>query len=362
MGPDPDRILLVGSAAVAGVGVASHEVGVGGYLARQLSAFTDRGVDIDLIGAAGLTTSRAAVLIKEVELLRYDAVVLMLGAPEALSLTPLSTWTADIRALLDQVRESAPYLAAFVVGVAPLSKLAPFHSVIGPLVTGHIARINAATERLSHERGVHFIDFAPRSDPNPDRFVDASTYAAWAEPIARYVATALNDSVPVPHRYSPCEVSRQSALDGMEVLDSPPTAELDAITRVARDLFGVLGAAVNLIDRDRQYTKAVTGFEARDVPRDESFCTMTVELGGLLVIGDTTRDDRVSGLPATIDEGIRFYAGYPVESPDGQRVGTLCLFDTEPRNFTASDASLLRELALRVQRELWKRVEVPTRP
>jgi GAF domain-containing protein len=146
----------------------------------------------------------------------------------------------------------------------------------------------------------------------------------------------------------------------MDILDSPPTAELDALARVAKNLFGVRGAAVNLIDHDRQHMKAAHGLERTDAPRSESFCSTTVEEGGFLVIEDTRLDPRFSGYPV-VQRGVVFYAGYPVEAPNGQRIGTLCLFDNEPRSFTKADKSLLRELALRVQRELWSNSRVLAR-
>lgn len=54
----------------------------------------------------------------------------------------------------------------------------------------------------------------------------------------------------------------------------------------------------------------------------------------------------VVGAPHT-----RFYAGFPIESPSGERIGVLCVFDPEPR-VDEVDTVLLRELALMVQAEL----------
>jgi hypothetical protein len=50
---------------------------------------------------------------------------------------------------------------------------------------------------------------------------------------------------------------------------------------------------------------------------------------------------------------VRFYAGYPIESPDGQRVGLLCIMDSQPRQFTTTDAAILRSRALQVQQSVW---------
>ena len=105
---------------------------------------------------------------------------------------------------------------------------------------------------------------------------------------------------------------------------------------------------------------AVHGFEKTDLPRSESFCATTIDLGGALIVEDALHDARFNTLPAVTENGIRFYAGYPVEAPNGQRIGTLCLFDDTPRSFSSADRSLLRELALRVQAELWASARVAT--
>jgi len=49
---------------------------------------------------------------------------------------------------------------------------------------------------------------------------------------------------------------------------------------------------------------------------------------------------------------VRFYAGYPIESPFGERIGVICVLDHESRTWSAKDTALLRDLALMVQKEL----------
>ena len=71
-------------------------------------------------------------------------------------------------------------------------------------------------------------------------------------------------------------------------------------------------------------------------------------------IDDVTADDRFRDLPwASGASPLRFYAGYPVEAPDGHRVGALCIVDTRLRDFSDAEATLLRELALQAQTLLW---------
>ncbi|WP_082764209.1 GAF domain-containing protein [Frondihabitans sp. PAMC 28766] len=72
------------------------------------------------------------------------------------------------------------------------------------------------------------------------------------------------------------------------------------------------------------------------------------------VVEDALTDPRYSHYSlVTGDPGVRFYAGYPIESPDGQRIGALCVMDSCPRTFTDEDAQLLRGLAQKAQEELW---------
>lgn len=125
-----------------------------------------------------------------------------------------------------------------------------------------------------------------------------------------------------------------------------------------RALFDAAGAAFNLIDDDRVWPKGAAGLStgAMEVPRRLSFCSTTIEQSRLLVIPDMTLDLGYRAHPQVVGPpSIRFYAGYPVESPDGHRVGSLCVIDTKPRAFSAVEATLLREMALRAQTMLWER-------
>lgn len=349
MGPNPDRVLVVGAGAVRGVGVISHELGLGGHLARRLSALTGRGADIEMLGVAGLSASGAARIVADRDLSRMDALVLMLGAKEALGLNSIPQWSRTIRALLESMSGSLP---VFVVGVAPLPSIMPMAGMLRQMVDRQVMRLNAETALAAEATGAHYIPFDPTHEGDYAAFGGTSTYVAWAEPIATHMFGIL-DSLAATNRHSLTdEEYRQFSLDSLGILETDPDPEIDAVVRVARDLFGVMGAMVNFIDRDRQWMKSASGLERGDIPRRESFCALTIELEEQLVIEDTRLDPRVRDLPA-VGLGILFYAGYPIEAPNGECVGTLCLVDSKPRAFTKSDASLLRELALRVQAIVW---------
>ncbi|KPC54661.1 PAS domain S-box protein [Amantichitinum ursilacus] len=148
------------------------------------------------------------------------------------------------------------------------------------------------------------------------------------------------------------EASRLLLLSSLRILDSAPEEEFDRITRVARQAMNVQTALVSLIDTDRQWFKSKIGLEACETPRDISFCGHAILSDELFVIGDAQQDPRFFDNPlVTQAPFIRFYAGYPIKSLEGVRLGTLCVFDSRPRHLTSSEAAMLKDLGALVERE-----------
>jgi diguanylate cyclase (GGDEF)-like protein len=149
-------------------------------------------------------------------------------------------------------------------------------------------------------------------------------------------------SVPIP----PNEAERQEALDRMELLDTPADPYLDALTRLARDLFQVKMALVSLVDRDRQWFKSRQGLDAAETPRSLSYCSQAVLRNEPLIVEDSQADVRFARTElARNTPDVRFYAGWPLHNADGLPLGTLCLADPKPRAFGKQDIFKLRDLA-----------------
>ena len=149
------------------------------------------------------------------------------------------------------------------------------------------------------------------------------------------------------------EASRQAALDSLNIIDTAPEERFDRITRLAKQLFGVETAAVTLIDHDRQWFKSKIGLERDETPRSDAFCDVTIRESKNFTVPDASQDSRFLNNPlVTGDPNIRFYAGYPLETPNGERVGALCIFDPHPRVLTEAEELQLRDLALWVQNEM----------
>ena len=155
------------------------------------------------------------------------------------------------------------------------------------------------------------------------------------------------------------ESERLSALRDYAVLDTSPEPAFDRITRVASAVFGVPIALVSLVDEERQWFKSCMGLDACETGRDVSFCAHAIHSDDVMVVTDAREDPRFRENPlVTGPPGIRFYAGAPLESPDGFKIGTLCVIDTTPRGHpNANQLDALVDLAAMVVHELELRLE-----
>jgi GAF domain-containing protein len=157
-----------------------------------------------------------------------------------------------------------------------------------------------------------------------------------------------------------CEAKRQNSVDRLQIVDTNPEDRFDRIVAQARRAFGTEFASFNIIDRDRRWTKSHAGSPTTvDNARADSFCDTTIHEHSALVIGNMLEDPRFAdNALVTADPHLRFYVGYPIEAPDGERIGTLCVYDRTPRTIYGSEETIIRDLAIQIEHELWSTPEV----
>src|SRR3989344_2467671 len=142
------------------------------------------------------------------------------------------------------------------------------------------------------------------------------------------------------------ELERIVSLNAIGILDTPPEERFDQLTRAATKIFKVPISTLTLIDANREWFKSCQGLDVTEGDRAISFCGHALVENKMLVVTDTTKDERFLDNPMVIgDPYIRFYAGVPIMSADGHRIGVFCIKDTKPREFSESDESVLRGLA-----------------
>ena len=149
------------------------------------------------------------------------------------------------------------------------------------------------------------------------------------------------------------EIARLNALRSLNILDTPSEERFDRLTRLTKRIFGVPIALVSLIDENRQWFKSSVGLKVNETPRDISFCGHAIHGDDVFIIPDATKDQRFADNPLVLNEpNIRFYAGYPLKSLDGSKLGTLCILDREPRSLSEEDLQTFKDLAAIVESEL----------
>lgn len=142
------------------------------------------------------------------------------------------------------------------------------------------------------------------------------------------------------------EPGRLDALRDFEILDTPPEESFDRITRLAVTVTGAPIALVSLVDEFRQWFKSKQGLDADETSRDVSFCAHAIEQNGPLVVENALEDERFKSNPlVTGDPRIRFYAGAPLITRSGHKIGTICVIDTKVRTLTDQQIAVLEDLA-----------------
>ena len=162
------------------------------------------------------------------------------------------------------------------------------------------------------------------------------------------------------------ESKRLAALDSYAILDTTEEEVFDAFVRLAASVCGTPIALISFVDGRRQWFKARFGLKAKQTPREFAFCAHAIGSSEVFVVPDALQDDRFALNPlVTGQPKIRFYAGAPLITAAGEALGTLCVIDTIPREFTPAQTDALQllsrhvmaQLALRRQLAVFARVD-----
>jgi PAS domain S-box-containing protein len=142
------------------------------------------------------------------------------------------------------------------------------------------------------------------------------------------------------------ESARLDRLRSLDVLDTEPELELDALVRAASLVCGVPISLISLVDADRQWFKANIGLSgAAETPRDIAFCAHAILGDVLMEVPDALLDPRFADNPLVASgPGIRYYAGVPLAMSDGYNIGTLCVIDRVPRLMDDTQREILTSL------------------
>src|SRR6266704_1094260 len=156
---------------------------------------------------------------------------------------------------------------------------------------------------------------------------------------------------------------RLAAVRQTNLLDTPAEAVFDRLARLVARVLGTPIAVMSLIDQHRQFFKASLGMPEpwatlRQAPVSHSMCRYVLATGQPLVIGDVRWDALGSDNPFMAELGAVAYMGIPLVLSSGHVVGSFCVADRRPRDWTGEDLAGLKDLAGLVMDEIELRSEL----
>ncbi len=171
------------------------------------------------------------------------------------------------------------------------------------------------------------------------------------------LSTSCGKGSPLSVQAAVTDERRLQALQRYDILDTEPEPAFDRITDLAAHLFDALVAAISFLAQERQWFKSTIGLEKPEIGLEVSFCVYTVASEEIFVVEDLASDERFANNPYVTEKNIRFYAGAPLTTPEGEQIGTICILDTDPRSPSEQDLERLSDLAAMVVDELELRRE-----
>jgi GAF domain-containing protein len=159
---------------------------------------------------------------------------------------------------------------------------------------------------------------------------------------------------------------RLAVLDSLGLLDSPAEAAFDRLTRLASYIIGAPISLVSLIDADRQFFKSQFGLpdpvaQARETPLSHSFCQHVVADDTPLIVSDARGVSFLKDNLAIPDLDVIAYLGIPLSTSDGVSLGSFCVIDNEPREWSDHEIEIMHELAMSVMTEIELRAQIKAR-
>lgn len=362
-GLDPYQVLMFGDGILTGVGLRDHNLGLPGRVADAIAVTTGRGVDVDVFVDGDPTSPTGLAGLRALRLQRYDAVVVVLG-PTNISRPRAHHWEAELTALAGLLdSEGAASAALCVVDSSQADR--PARGAARWLQRGLGAdQLGAAIQSVREQPGrVHFAALGPaRAEQSAFGRISDATYSAWADVLVREMLDtpteapthSLAESAAAFRSRPDEEEPRRAALRNLGVDRATDDRFLDTLVQQLKRMYGVDSAAVNLLDGDELWALATTDPEAEDIPQAETICDVVIRSDGPLLVNDIREDPRFRDLPVVLARDLRFYAGYPIRTWDGHRVGAICVLDRAPRSLDRSELVGLRDFAGRVEQHLWQ--------
>ena len=150
------------------------------------------------------------------------------------------------------------------------------------------------------------------------------------------------------------EDARLRAVRRYQILDQAPGAVLGRIAALAARSLNTPMAVVAIIDRDRIWYAALHGVEGgtRQLPLDDGLSAAVILDDAPYVVTDALAQPATADTFFVREHNVRFYAGAPIVTFDGHRLGAVAVMDTEVRTLSPDQLAILEDLAAVVMEQL----------
>lgn len=155
------------------------------------------------------------------------------------------------------------------------------------------------------------------------------------------------------------ERNRLNELYHYSILDTEEEQDFNDLVKLASQICEVPISMISLVDDTRQWFKAKIGIAITETPREIAFCGHVIQGDDMFIVNDASKDPRFLENPLVTSEPfIRFYAGVPLVTSRGYKLGTLCVIDKKPNDLTSYQKSVLELLSNQVMKLLELRLSI----
>ncbi|MES2620429.1 MAG: GAF domain-containing protein [Bacteroidota bacterium] len=143
------------------------------------------------------------------------------------------------------------------------------------------------------------------------------------------------------------EQERLNALGYFSIINSVPDNYFDSFAKIIASAFDAPIALVSIVGDEDVFFRGNFGMPGTNkVSRGKSLCSLAILNPKPTVFKDALKEPCLLKNPLVIGAfGLRFYAGAPLTTLDGYNIGSVCIVDKKPREWSNNDNNILCRFA-----------------
>lgn len=198
------QLITLGESTIAGVGVATHEEGFTGSLAKSLAKQYHCSVDWEVFARSGYTAKQVhQKLVGKITPQKADLIVIGLGGNDAFTLNNPKSWANDCMSLITHLKDKYPEATLYFCNMPPIKAFPAFTKPI-QWVIGNLVELlgKSLQEKVKELSGVHYnseviqletwleryaIDHTPEELFSDGVHPAKITYQTWGRDMAAFI-------------------------------------------------------------------------------------------------------------------------------------------------------------------------------